>query len=349
MSPIEPELLHARDAAAARRELLVETATGLADYEPWIPSSWLYDARGSALFEQITEQPEYHLARAERSLLGAHADEVASLTQAETVVELGAGTARKTRILLHALRIRGTLRRFVPVDVDADTLRTTVTTLAQELPGLELTAVVGDFAHDVTSAPLAGRRLVVFLGSTLGGLDADGRARTLDVAQQAAGPDGWFLVGVDLVRDPVRLRAAYADTAGVSAAFVGNVLTVLNRELAADFDPDGYTHATRWDQASHVMRTGLESLTEQIVHVRGLDLVRPFERGMFLRTGLSLKFDRPLLERELRAAGFSLERWWVDEPGDYALALARRPRPGPPAGRASSAPTNRVRSGEPPR
>ena len=322
MSPREPELRHVRDAAAAHSELLAETAAGLTADEPWIPSSWLYDAHGSALFERITEQPEYHLSRAERSLLETHAEEIAAATRAETVVELGAGTARKTRILLHALAAGGTLRTFVPVDIDADTLRATIATLAEELPELGLTAIVGDFARDLEAVP-DGRRLVVFLGSTLGGLDGDGRARTLAAAHHAAARDGWFLVGIDLVRDPERVGAAYADAAGVSAAFVGNVLTVLNRELGADFQPRAYAHVTRWDERSHVMRTGLETLAPAVVQIPALELELRLEPGTFLRTGLSLKFDRALLEGELRAAGFALEGWWADERGEYGLALAR--------------------------
>ncbi len=305
-----------------RAGLEADARTGLTASPKDLPPKYFYDDRGSQLFDDITRLPEYYPTRAERAILAARADEIAELTGADTLVELGSGTSEKTRLLLAALARTGRLRRFVPFDVSETTLRDASAAIAAEHPEIEVHAVVGDFEHHLDQLPGGGRRVVAFLGGTIGNLAPLARAEFLAAVRAGLGPDDTLLLGTDLVKDPRRLVAAYDDAAGVTAAFNRNVLHVLNRELGADFDPDAFTHVARWDIGAEWIEMHLRTDAAQTVKVPALDLVVEFEAGEAMRTEISAKFRRDRVVAELAAAGLELRAWWTDPDDDFALSLS---------------------------
>jgi L-histidine N-alpha-methyltransferase len=236
--------LTAEDLAQALR---ADARAGLDTRPRELPPKWFYDERGSRLFDEITRLPEYYPTRREREILLAHARDIAQRTGAATLVELGSGTSEKTRLLLNALQELGTLERFAPFDVSEPTLRTAAAAIAEEYPGLQVHAVVGDFERHLAFLPRGGRRLVAFLGGTVGNLKPDARARFLRRLARQLGPGDSVLLGTDLVKDIPRLEAAYNDRQGVTAAFNRNVLSVLNRALGADFVLEQFEHVARYD------------------------------------------------------------------------------------------------------
>ena len=310
------------EPAHAADSLRADVARGLTSRPKELPPKWFYDHRGSQLFDEITRLPEYYPTRAERAILTERADEIAQVTKADTLVELGSGTSEKTRLLLDALRDAGTLARFVPFDVSETTLREAAAAVVQEYPGVEVHAVAGDFERHLDCIPTDGRRLVAFLGGTIGNLLPDARARFISQVAAGLGPDDAFLLGTDLVKDPARLVAAYDDAAGVTAEFNRNVLRVINRELGADFDLDRYEHVARFDPENEWIEMRLRSTVAQVVHVPTLDLVVPFSAGEDMRTEVSAKFRRERVEEELGAAGLRMTEWWTDPAGDFALSLS---------------------------
>jgi L-histidine N-alpha-methyltransferase len=302
--------------------LEADVREGLSQVPKTLPPKWFYDERGSELFDAITRLPEYYPTRAERVILVDRAGEIASRTRADTLVELGSGTSEKTRLLLDALARAGTLRRFVPFDVSEETLRAAATAVASEYGGVEVHAVVGDFEHHLDRIPDGGRRVVAFLGSTIGNLDPDARAAFLaEVADGLATGDS-LLLGTDLVKDVDRLVAAYDDAAGVTAEFNRNVLRVLNRELDADFDVDAFEHVARWNSEAEWIEMWLRAQRAQRASIARIGMRVDFAAGEELRTEISAKFRRGGVERELAAAGLSLHAWWTDPAGDFALSLS---------------------------
>ena len=303
--------------------LRADVFAGLTATPKDLPPKWFYDDRGSQLFDEITRLPEYYPTRRERSILEVHADEIASATRADTLVELGSGTSEKTRLLLDAFAQLGTLRRFVPFDVSEQTLRDASVSISTAY-GIDVHGVVGDFERHLDQIPGGGTRVVAFLGGTIGNLLPDARAEFLrDVASSLA-PSDAFLLGTDLVKDVDRLEAAYDDAAGVTAAFNKNVLHVINRELGADFDPDRFAHVARFDTQHERIEMHLRSLGDQAVKVPELDLVVELADGEEIRTETSAKFRRERVEAELAAAGLDLTEWWTDPDGDFALSLSVR-------------------------
>ena len=298
--------------------LAADVRAGLAARPRSLPPKWFYDERGSQLFDEITRLPEYYPTECERALLREHAAEAAALTAADTLVELGSGTSDKTRLLLDALRDAGTLQRFVPFDVDESVLRSAGAAIARDYPGVAVHAVCGDFERHLPLLPGGGRRLVAFLGGTIGNLLPPERARFLADLRDGLQAGDALLLGTDLVKDPDRLVRAYDDAAGVTAQFNRNVLHVLVRELGADLDPDGFVHVALWDAEAEWVEMRLRARSPQVVRV--LDLEVSFDEGEELRTEVSAKFTRERVERELDTAGLRLARWWTD--GDYALSLA---------------------------
>jgi L-histidine Nalpha-methyltransferase len=330
-----------------RTALEHDARAGLTARPKDLPPKWFYDDRGSELFDAITRLPEYYPTRTERAILAVRAPEVAARTGADTLVELGSGTSEKTRLLLDAMRDGGSLERYAPFDVSEQTLRASATAIAGEYPGIGVHAVVGDFEHHLHALPTGGRRLVAFLGSTIGNLAPPARARFLAELAGGLGPHDALLLGTDLVKDPHRLVAAYDDEAGVTAEFNRNVLRVLNRELGANFELDRFEHVARWCRGPEWIEMWLRSRCPQRVHVARLDLDIEFAAGEEVRTELSAKFRRPGVEAELAAAGLRLDVWWTDGAGDFGLALAT---PSPVGGRArASGPpgSRRRRDGRP--
>jgi L-histidine Nalpha-methyltransferase len=302
--------------------LRADARAGLTASPKVLPPKWFYDEEGCRLFDEITRLPEYYPTRTERVILDRHAGDIAARTSADTLVELGSGTSEKTRLLLDALSAHGPLQRFVPFDVSEPTLRDAANAIQLEYPGIDVHAVVGDFECHLDRLPRGGTRLVAFLGSTIGNLDPDGRARFYRSIAAGLAPDDTLLLGTDLVKDPRRLEAAYDDSAGVTAAFNRNVLSVLNRELAADFAPGRFAHIARWNPEEEWIEMRLRSQGAQTVRVEELDLEVEFADGEEMRTEISAKFRRERVEAELAAAGLALAAWWTDPGGDFALSLS---------------------------
>jgi L-histidine N-alpha-methyltransferase len=308
-------LFSAEERKTALRE---EARLGLTSTPKELQPKWFYDERGSELFDTITRLPEYYLTRAERSILERYGGEIAAMTEATTLIELGSGTSDKTRILLDALAPR----RFVPFDVSEETLRASAQTLAHEYPALEILAVVGDFEHHLPLLPRGGRRLLAFLGSTIGNLPPTKRARFLNDVGATLDDGDAFLLGVDLVKSPARLVAAYADPAGVTREFNLNVLRVLNRELGGDFDVSAFEHVAHWNAEAEWMEMFVRSLRAQTVRLDTLELEVAFDTGELIRTEISAKFRPRRVAIELEAAGLAVQRWWTDDTGDFAVLLA---------------------------
>ena len=306
-----------------RQALLHDVATGLTRTPKELPPKWFYDELGSQLFAEITRLPEYYLTRRERAILAEHVHAIAVETQADTLVELGSGTSEKTRFLLDALGAARLLRRFVALDVSESTLRESAARFAEEYPGVAITAVVGDFDRHLDAIPAGGRRLVAFLGSSIGNFRPAERARFLAAIRGVLDEGETLLLGVDLVKDPERLVAAYDDRGGVTAEFNRNVLRVVDRELGADFRPECFDHVARWNGAEEWIELALRSRIDQRVSVPAAGITVAFARGEELRTEISAKFRPEGVREELAAAGFDVARFWADAQGDFGLALAR--------------------------
>ncbi len=300
-----------------------DARAGLTATPKSLPPKWFYDAQGSALFDKITELPEYYPTRAERSILREVARSVAGLTGARTLVELGGGSSDKTRLLLDALRSWGTLGSYVSVDVSESALRAAGDALAVEYPGLEVHAVVSDFEERLgLPAAAAGPRLVAVLGSTIGNMTPAQREEFLARVRAQLRPGDAFLLGTDLVKEPATLVAAYDDVAGVTAAFNKNVLAVLNAQLGADFDLDAFDHVSTWNAEAEWIEMRLRSAADQDVRLPGIGLTVHFAAGEEMRTEISAKFRRDGVERELAAAGLAMRSWWTDPEGQFGLSLS---------------------------
>ncbi len=304
--------------------LRADVRAGLTAQPKTLPPKWFYDERGSKLFDEITRLPEYYPTRTERAILTAHAADIARTAPTETLVELGSGTSEKTRLLLDAFRAAGTLRGYVGFDVDEVTLAQAGAVLAAEYPGLAVTGVVGDFEQHVPLLREAGsgRRTFAFLGSTIGNLEPQPRARFLADVRAALRPGDSFLLGADLVKDPARLVVAYDDAAGVTAEFNRNVLRVINAGLGADFDPDAFEHVAIWDADHERIEMRLRACRAMRVSVPALELTVAFTAGEEMRTEVSGKFRRTGLEAELRAARLEPAAWYCDPAADFAMSLS---------------------------
>ncbi|MDX2539542.1 L-histidine N(alpha)-methyltransferase [Streptomyces scabiei] len=302
--------------AALRADVL----DGLTRTPKTLPPKWFYDARGSELFERITELPEYYPTRAEREILVGRAGEIAAASGARTLVELGSGSSDKTRHLLDAMP---GLHTYVPVDVSESALRQAGEALVAERPGLNVHALIADFTAGLDLPGTPGPRLVVFLGGTIGNLVPGERAAFLAAVRALLAPGDALLLGTDLVKDEAVLVAAYDDAAGVTAEFNKNVLNVVDRELGADFDPDAFDHVALWNAECEWIEMRLRSRTAQTVKIPALDLAVDFEAGEELRTEVSAKFRREGVRAELASAGMELTHWWTDEQGRFALSLSR--------------------------
>jgi L-histidine N-alpha-methyltransferase len=287
-----------------------------------LPAVWLYDETGSRLFEQITRLPEYYLTAAEREILVQRAAEIAELTQPQTLVELGAGTSEKTLLLLDALTAADTLERFVPLDASEEVLLASAHTIADRYPAIAVHAIVGDFERHRAALPAGDNRLVAFLGSTIGNLYPDRRRDLFAAVATAIGPTDSFLLGIDLVKDPDVIEAAYHDPGGVTEQFVRNSLTVVNRDLRANFDQQTFAFEPRWVTAEQWMDIGFRSLEAQRVTIDELEIELDLGANERLRIEISAKFTRAGIEQELADAGLRSRRWWTDEREQFALVLA---------------------------
>ena len=290
-----------------------------------IPSRFFYDDRGSELFEQITQLPEYYPTRTEAKILRAVADDIAARSRAGELVELGSGAATKTRILLDAMERTGLLKLYVPMDISEPPVRQSARILAERYPSLEVHGLVGDFLLHLDRIPDGGvRRLVVFLGGTIGNFPPDEAAEFLRTVHDAMSPGDFFLLGTDLVKDVARLEAAYDDAAGVTAEFNKNILRVVNRLADGDFDPSRFRHRAFFDREARWIEMRLVSREAQRVELSGLDLAFELDEGEEILTEISAKYDRERARKLLSDAGFEPVEWYTDAEDLFALSLARR-------------------------
>ncbi|MEU7576011.1 L-histidine N(alpha)-methyltransferase [Streptomyces sp. NPDC041068] len=301
--------------AALRADVL----HGLTRTPKSLPPKWFYDARGSALFEEITTLPEYYPTRAEREILVTRATRIAEVTGARTLIELGSGSSEKTRHLIDAL---SSLHTYVPVDVSETALTGAANTLLAQRPSLDVHALIADFTRGLALPGTPGPRLVAFLGGTIGNLLPAERAAFLSSVRGLLSPGDALLLGTDLVKDESVLVSAYDDGAGVTASFNKNVLSVINRELEADFDPTAFEHVAVWDREHEWIEMRLRSTADQTVKIPALDLAVDFTAGEEMRTEISAKFREDGVRSELAAAGLTLTHWWTDERNRFALSLS---------------------------
>ena len=305
----------------AARALARDALEGLTSTPKSLPPKWFYDKVGSELFEEITRLPEYYPTRAEREILQERAGQIAAASECDTLLELGSGSSIKTRLLLDAMRAHAGLRSYVALDVSEDALRDAGMSLVADYPDLDVRGLVADFEHQLDLLPAGGRRLVAFLGSTIGNFEPPARIAFLRSLRASMAPSDRFLLGADLVKAPEVLVAAYDDAAGVTAAFNKNVLSVLNHGLGANFDPAAFDHVAVWDAGNEWIEMRLRCGSSQSVHVDALDLDVHFDAGEEMRTEISAKFRRHTLERDLTSAGFTAAGWWTDPAGRFSLSL----------------------------
>ncbi|MEU7740015.1 L-histidine N(alpha)-methyltransferase [Nonomuraea sp. NPDC049158] len=312
------QVINYLDRDYLRQALEHDVRAGLTAVPKWLPPKWFYDAAGSELFSRITRLPEYYPTRRELAILRARAADLAAASGADTLVELGSGTSEKTVLLLEALAARV----YTPVDVDAVTLTEAAHRLAGRFPGLRVRAVCADFERHLALLPRTGRRMVAFLGGTIGNLEPAAREVFMKDLRATLQPGDTFLLGADLVKDTERLVAAYDDPAGVTAAFNRNVLRVINRELEADFDPEAFEHVALFDERREWIEMRLRAGRDMRVRIGGLGLVTDFAEGEEIRTEISAKFRPEGLWAELVGAGFKVRRRYTDPAGDFTLILA---------------------------
>lgn len=304
--------------------LRADALAGLSAPAKWLPPKYFYDEHGSTLFEAITRLPEYYPTRTERAILGDFAEEMAKASGAEALVELGSGSSTKTRLLLDALGGTGRLNSYVPVDVSPTALESAAALLRRHYPDLHVRPVVADFDRHLAQLPNPGRRLFALLGGTIGNYQPAQRQASLRNLAAVMTSGETFLLGLDLVKDPTRLVAAYDDSAGVTAAFNRNVLNVLNRELDGDFSPLDFVHRAVWNSEHEWIEMRLRATRPVSAHLRAIDLAVSLDADEEIRTEISAKFTRARISADLAASGLLLEEWWTDEANDFAVLLARK-------------------------
>ncbi len=307
-----------------RDDPLAELDRALRNRPRTIPPRWLYDDRGSELFDEITRLPEYYPTEAEREILATHSAMIAEVSGATTVIELGSGTSDKTRTLLDAFVVHGEIERFAPLDVSEATLLYAAEVLGERYPDLVIEPVVGDFTRHLARLPSGGTRLVAFLGGTVGNFYTDERRAFLGALADGLVAGDWLLLGVDLIKPIDRIMAAYDDSQGVTDAFIRNALAVINRDLGANFDLGNFEYVPLWDAREHRVDMRLRACDPETAHIAALGLDVVFEAGEELRVEISTKFSPDDIVAELSDAGFGDTEFLTDAAGDFGLVLTRR-------------------------
>lgn len=315
---------HLTEPKDYRAQLLEDVHHGFTSYRKHLPSQYFYDARGSDLFEEITKLPEYYLTRAETEILNEHADEIMQRVQPRELIELGSGSSRKTQILIEAMHHVGSGNTYVPIDVSEAALRDAAQALCDDYPWLKIDGLVGDYMVDLDKVPRHGRRLIAFLGSTVGNYVPTLRYTLFRTVAAALDPGDALLLGVDLVKDVSEMVAAYNDAEGISAEFNLNILRIVNRELDADIPLDAFEHVTRFDTQFSCMAQSLRAKYEVVANIRALDLAVTFLEGEEIHTEVSCKFTKAQIEHDFDAAGLHLEDWLTDSDNRFALALGTK-------------------------
>ncbi len=313
--------LNTQDPAAIKEEI----RAGLFSTPRTLPTKYLYDDQGSALFERICESPEYYQTRTEHALLKTVADEVIARTGTETLVELGSGAAIKTRVLLDAMARANHLRFYVPFDFSEGIVRRVARELVEEYDGLQVHGVVGDFLAHLEHLPDGGPRLVIFLGGTIGNMGPEDALAFLSSIHHEMDSGDCMLLGAQLITDVARMEAAYNDAAGLTAAFNKNMLAVVNSVIGAEFDPDAFAHVARFNHDERWIEISLRSIRAQVIPIPELELALHLQEGEDLLTEISCKYTRGQVERLLTEAGFSPVAWYSDPHQLHGLALAHKP------------------------
>jgi dimethylhistidine N-methyltransferase len=312
-------------AAVLISPIAEEVLRGLSVSERKLPPKLFYDAEGSRLFDGITETPEYYPTRTERALLREYAGEMVQQAGNNlTLVELGAGSASKTQVLIQALLRRQLRAEFYPVDVSSSALQGALATLNGHFPRLRVSPIVADYTHripDLKSLP--GRKLVLFIGSTIGNFEPDEAREFLQNVRHSLDPGDALLIGFDLIKKAEILNAAYNDAQGVTAAFNKNMLAHINRELGGNFDLSAFAHVAFWNRRKSRIEMHLQSLADQTVQIAALGRSFQFKKGERIHTENSYKFNTVSIQRLLRSSGFKLEKHWTDSKGWFCEALAR--------------------------
>lgn len=306
----------------SRQQMVRDVRLGLTRSPKQLSPKYFYDERGSELFEEITQLSEYYLTRAERALLEQKIGEIVRTTQPCSLVELGAGSATKTHIILDEMIANGCAECYVPVDVSKDFLEATAIQLRADYPNVRITPVASDITEAFALPPVASPTLVAFLGSTIGNFSREQAIQLLSHMSRSMGPTDRFLLGADLIKDPEIINRAYNDSKGVTAAFNLNVLNRLNRELNANFPIDGFDHRAFYNSEQHRVEMHLIARRPVKVVIPEIGEIS-FEKGESIRTELSYKYDRPMLEDILSASGLAIEQWMPADDGSFVLALAR--------------------------
>ncbi|MEO7823669.1 MAG: L-histidine N(alpha)-methyltransferase [Gemmatimonadaceae bacterium] len=310
----------------SRQQMVRDVRRGLTSNPKELSPKYFYDERGSELFEEITELPEYYLTRSERALLEACIGEIVAEVRPCSLVELGAGSATKTRIILDAMRRRGCAGYYVPIDVSKDFLEATALQLKAEYAEMTIMPVVSDITESFTLPDLVAPTLMAFLGSTIGNFPRDPAIKVLSHVAQAMSPNDRFLLGADLRKDPAVIERAYNDSRGVTASFNLNILERLNRELGANFPLDGFSHRANYSTEQHRVEMHLIAKRAHKVVIPEIGEIS-FVAGESIRTELSYKYDRQSLEDILLGSHLVMERWFPADDGSFALALVRRSEP----------------------
>jgi L-histidine N-alpha-methyltransferase len=303
-----------------RAQMMEEVRIGLTTFHKHLPSKYFYDGRGSELFEEITRLPEYYLTRSELEIIAANADALMGLVRPHELVELGSGSSTKTTLLLEAMRRHGG-SRYVPIDISADALRSAAKELCSTYLWLEIDALIGDYLMDFARLRRRGRRLICFLGSTVGNYTPTLRRSLFSSIASSMTEGDHFLLGVDLVKDEQTMIRAYDDPAGVSAEFNRNILHVVNRELDGDIPVEAFEHVSRFHRASSCMVQSLRATRNLVANIRAIDLAVSFEEGEEIHTEVSCKFNRSQIESEFKSVGMRLESWMTDDNDHFAMAL----------------------------
>jgi L-histidine Nalpha-methyltransferase len=312
----------AERAAPADPAILAEVAEGLSRPQKTLSPKFFYDERGSRLFEEITRLPEYYLTRTERSLLERWMPEWIGALAPRALVELGAGSAEKTRIVLDAIASTVQSAVYVPVDVSAEFLDESAARIRAAYPSIDIVPLVADMTGDFAlPAGLPHPTLHAFLGSTIGNFAPEPAVELLRRVRERMMETDRFLMGVDLRKDPARIEAAYDDSAGVTAEFNRNMLRALNAMTGADFDVDAWEHRAFYNREAHWIEMHLVSPRDHSVSIPGAGTFR-FAAGETIRTEISAKHDRASVEAMFTAADLVIERWMTDDDGLYAITLA---------------------------
>jgi L-histidine Nalpha-methyltransferase len=306
----------------SRQEFIDGLRQGLVQAPKILSPRWFYDDRGCELFERITQLPEYYQTRTEMAILERHARGIMELARPASIVELGAGSCTKSRVLIRAAKGMGILWTFVPFDTSETTLRRSASQLVDEFDDLTIYCVTGEFDHHLSQIPRFGRQLIVFLGSTIGNFDEAEARRFLIEVRRLMKPGDHFLLGVDFIKSEHELVAAYDDSQGTTAKFNINILHRINRELDADFDLTAFEHVALWKTVQHRVEMQLRSMRAQDVSIRGAQMQVHFDADEITRTEICTKYTRDHVRDMLDEAGMRIIEWYTDAAGRFGLALA---------------------------